>query len=54
MCRFFVDKINLGIESVSGLSLIQREALLNQLIAMGATAKNVSDRGSEKLPRSSE
>src|SRR3989442_1507930 len=53
MVRFLAGKINLGIESVSNLSLAQREMLIGQLIEMGATVKNpilyASDRGSKKI-----
>ena len=53
MCRYLAGQLNLGIESVSKLSLTQRETLINQLIEIGATVKNpilyASDRGSEKI-----
>jgi hypothetical protein len=53
MCRFLAGKLNLGIASVSKLSLTQRETLIGRLIEMGATVKNpilyASDRGSEKI-----
>lgn len=39
-CRYLAGKINLGIESLSRLSLKQREALINMLIEMGATVRN--------------
>jgi hypothetical protein len=51
--RSLAGQLNLGIESVSKLSLTQRETLINQLIEIGATVKNpilyASDRGSEKI-----
>jgi len=39
-CRFLAGKINLGIQSISRLSLKQREQLINMLIEMGATVRN--------------
>mgnify|MGYP003393906337 FL=1 len=40
MCRYLAGKINLGIESISSLSLKQREQLIDMLIEMGATVRN--------------
>ena len=39
-CRFLTGKINLGIESISCLSLKQREVLIGKLKKMGATVRN--------------
>ena len=40
MCRFLAGKINLGVESISRLSLQQRAGLIEQLIEMGASVRN--------------
>ncbi len=39
-CRFMAGQINLGIQSVSRLSLPQREKLIEMLKDMGATVRN--------------
>jgi hypothetical protein len=40
MVRFLAGKLNLGIESISRLSLMQREQLIKELITMDATVRN--------------
>ena len=39
-CRFLAGQINLGIQSISRLSLSQREKLIEMLKDMGATVRN--------------
>lgn len=40
MCRHLAGKINLGIESISRLSITQRSKLIDLLIEMGAAVRN--------------